>query len=92
MASQFLYFLQLLYLLYVGNNILQSVLANQVLKNSYVDTVKEMIDDLKVDCPACGSDPRNQVKSSIDFLNDIPKQKSQFFSKIIKHDKIHSKL
>lgn len=69
MASQFLYFLQLLYLLYVGNNILQSVLANQVLKNSYVETVKEMIDDLKADCPACGADPRKQVKSSMDFLS-----------------------
>lgn len=62
MIAQFFYFLQLIYLLYIGNNILQSVLANQVMKNSYMETVKEMIDELKVDCPACGADPRAQVK------------------------------
>lgn len=44
MLAQFLYFLQLMILLYVGNNILQSILASQVLKNSYLRSVEEMID------------------------------------------------
>jgi len=44
MLAQFFYFLQLMILLYVGNNILQSILASQVLKNSYLRSVEEMID------------------------------------------------
>jgi hypothetical protein len=43
-------------LLYVGNNILISVLANQVSKNSYLSSVEEMIDKIKAHCPACGID------------------------------------
>jgi hypothetical protein len=91
--AQFFYFLQLLYLLYIGNNILQSVLANQVMKNSYMDTVKEMIDELRTECPACGADPKDQRKQSDElFLSEIPKKKkSQFISKIIKSDKRSSR-
>lgn len=62
MAAQFFYFLQLMILLYIGNNILQSVLASQVLKNSYLKSVEEMIDEIKTECPACGADPKDQEK------------------------------
>lgn len=46
-----------------------------------------MIDELKTECPACGADPKEQVKQSDMFLSEIPKKKSQFISKIIKGDK-----
>ena len=54
--AAFFYFLQIMILLYIGNNILISVLANQVSKNSYLSGVEEMIDGLNVKCPNCGAD------------------------------------
>lgn len=44
MLAQFFYFIQIMLLLYIGNNILISVLANQVSKNSYLSSVEDMID------------------------------------------------
>jgi hypothetical protein len=52
-----------------------------------MDTVKEMIDELKTECPACGADPKDQVKQSEMFIDGIPREKSQFISKIIKSNK-----
>lgn len=52
-----------------------------------MDTVKEMIDELKTECPACGADPKDQIKESEMFIDGKPKQKSQFISKIIKSNK-----
>jgi hypothetical protein len=62
MLAQFFYFLQLMILLYIGNNIVQSILASQVLKNSYLRSVEEMIDEMKMSCPACGADFHEQKK------------------------------
>lgn len=61
------------------------------MKNSYMDTVKEMIDDLRTECPACGADPKDQIKESEMFIDGRPKQKSQFISKIIKSNKRESR-
>ena len=48
-----LYFFQMLLLVNVGNNILQSILAGQVLKNSNRNALKEMLEGLKYQCPHC---------------------------------------
>lgn len=92
MFAQFIYFLQLLYLLYIGNNLLQSILANQVMKNSYMDTVKEMIDELKTECPACGADPKDQIKESEMHIDGVPNKNPQFISRIIKDNKMLSRV
>ncbi len=65
MLAQFFYFLQMMLLLYVGNNILISILANQVSKNSYLSSVEEMIDELKMQCPVCGTDFQSKKKGKV---------------------------
>lgn len=85
------YFIQLTYLLYIGNNILQSILANQVMKNSYMETVKEMIQEIRIECPACGADQKSQIKESSNIFGINSKNNSQFISKILKHE-AHSRI
>jgi soluble P-type ATPase len=85
------YFVQLTYLLYIGNNLLQSILANQVMKNSYMETVKEMIHEIRIECPACGADQKSQIKESSNIFGINSKNNSQFISKILKHE-AHSRV
>ena len=85
------YFVQLTYLLYIGNNLLQSILANQVMKNSYMETVKEMIQEIRIECPACGADQKSQIKESSNIFGINSKNNSQFISKILKHE-AHSRV
>lgn len=42
-------------LLYVGNNILISILASQISKNSMLLSVEEMLDEMQMKCPHCGT-------------------------------------
>ena len=78
---QFVYFLQLLLLLYVGNNILLSVLASQVSKNSMVDSIEEMVDEMQMQCPACGADFKMKKDGKAQWQNH---QKEQLVSKLMK--------
>lgn len=64
-AAHALYLLNLLVLLYVGNNILQSILANEVLKFSYLDSLNEMLETIDGDCPACGQSPKAKPQISL---------------------------
>jgi hypothetical protein len=61
-------------LLYVGNNILISILANQVSKNSYLSSVEEMIDKIRVQCPYCGVDFQESRNSSSNNYHSEPKK------------------
>lgn len=79
MLAQFFYFVQIMLLLYIGNNILISILANQVSKNSYLTSVEDMIDDLKMKCPACGTDFQSKKKGKTYNL-----RKEMLVSKIVK--------
>lgn len=51
------------FLVMIGNNILQSILAQQVLKNSNMQDLIEFIEEIEVECPVCGCPP--EVKKKI---------------------------
>jgi hypothetical protein len=55
MLAQFFYFCQMMLLLYIGNNILISILASQISKNSMLESVEEMLDEMQMKCPQCGT-------------------------------------
>ena len=47
-----LYFVHLILMVSIGNNILMSLLAQQVLKNSNMKTLTELIENIEVECPS----------------------------------------
>lgn len=50
-----------------------------------METVKDMIQEIRIQCPACGADQKSQIKDS-NIAGFNTKNKSQFFSKILKHE------
>ena len=65
----------------MGNNILLSVLASQVSKNSMVDSVEEMVDEMQMQCPECGADFKKKKDGKGKWQNY---QKEQLVSKLMK--------
>jgi soluble P-type ATPase len=61
------------------------------MKNSYMETVKEMIHEIRIECPACGADQKSQIKESSNIFGINSKNNSQFISKILKHE-AHSRI
>ena len=74
MLAQFFYFCQMMLLLYVGNNILISILASQISKNSMLESVEEMLDEMQMKCPQCGT-PFARKKGKTDKHEQYQKEK-----------------
>jgi hypothetical protein len=73
----FLYFIHMAFLVMVGSNILQSILARQVLKNSNMKSLVEFIEGIEVECPVCGCPP--EIKKKINIKMDKKTQRENRF-------------
>lgn len=73
----FLYFIHMAFLVMMGNNILQSILARQVLKNSNMKSLVEFIEGIEVECPVCGCPP--EIKKKINIKMDRKTQRENRF-------------
>ncbi len=73
----FLYFIHLAFLVMVGNIIMQSILARQVLKNSNMKSLVKFIEGIEVECPICGCPP--EIKKKIRIKMDKKTQRENRF-------------